>query len=113
MMSASSSVDGDGSAADDSTSPAATTSSTSTDFHSTSNSDTAHVLHVSFARDPSASLGVQLVNCDTVERATESLFLPGFAVVGRLLEGDDTAGKRPIIDYFMASMPPAALKQIL
>lgn len=28
-------------------------------------------------------------------------------------DGDDTAGKRPLLEYFMATMPPAALKRII
>ena len=79
MMKSTSSVDGDGS------------STAGRIFESTSKNDAAQLIHVSFAQDPTASLGVQLVNCDTAERETESMFLPGFAVVGRLLEGDSLA----------------------
>ena len=70
----------------------ATNETTGAEFHPTS-VDAPKTLHVSFAADPSASLGVQLINCDTKERETESMFLPGFAVVGRLLDGDTVARK--------------------
>ena len=55
-------------------------------FVSTSSDDIVQVLHVSFAnQDPSASLGVQLINMDVPEREVEAMFTSGYAVVGRLL----------------------------
>jgi hypothetical protein len=55
-------------------------------FVSTSNDYIIQILHVSFAnQDPSASLGVQLINMDVPEREIESMFTPGYAIVGRLL----------------------------
>jgi CRAL/TRIO domain len=55
-------------------------------FFSTSSDDVVQVLHVSFAnQDPSASLGVQLINMDVPERELEAMFTPGYAIVGRLL----------------------------
>jgi hypothetical protein len=47
------------------------------------------LLHISFADDPKGSLGTQLINCDKDE--TASMFLPGYAVVGKLVEGDTVA----------------------
>lgn len=41
------------------------------------------ILHISFADDPTASLGCQLANHD--KGADNEIFLPGYAVVGRLL----------------------------
>lgn len=56
-------------------------------FYSTSSS-VPSILHVSFS-DPKGSLGAQLVNCD--KKATSEMFVPGYALVGRLLEGDTAA----------------------
>ncbi|KAL7529209.1 hypothetical protein ACHAWF_002879 [Thalassiosira exigua] len=47
------------------------------------------VLTVSFASDPSASLGVQL--CDHDNGLTNEMFLPGYASVGGMAEGDTLA----------------------
>jgi CRAL/TRIO domain len=63
----------------------------SKEFVSTS-SDTVQLLHVSFAgKDANSSLGVQLINTDVPEREVESMFVAGYAVVGRLLPGDTVA----------------------
>jgi len=67
-----------------------TASSNGGEFQSTSPT-LPKILHVSFANDPAASLGVQLINCDTPERETECMFCPGFAIVGRLLDGETVA----------------------
>lgn len=64
----------------------------SQDFDSTS-SDTVRVLNISFHKDPTASLGVQLINTDVSEKEIESMFVPGYAIVGRLLPGDTVASR--------------------
>jgi hypothetical protein len=56
-----------------------------------SSRDTPTLLNISFKDDPTGSLGAQLVNCDK-EMAAE-MFLPGYAVIGRLLPGDTVARK--------------------
>jgi CRAL/TRIO domain len=64
----------------------ATTGGANEMFYSTSNDCIVQVLHVSFAnQDPSASLGVQLINMDVPERELDAMFTPGYATVGRLL----------------------------
>lgn len=65
-------------------------------FASTSR-DAVQLIHISFAADPSASLGVQLINVDVAEREVESMFLPGFAVVGRLLPGETVASQAGVL----------------
>lgn len=57
-------------------------------FMSTS-SEKPCILTVSFASDPSASLGVQLINLDKGE--TAEMFSPGYACVGKLLDGETIA----------------------
>lgn len=58
-------------------------------FESTSD-DKPTLLAISFKdSEPNASLGAQLVNCDKFSEA--EMFLPGFAMVGRLLDGDTVA----------------------
>jgi hypothetical protein len=60
-----------------------------------SSSDAPTLLNISFANDPTGSLGAQLVNCNK-ENSNEifyEMFLPGYAVVGRLLPGDTVARK--------------------
>jgi CRAL/TRIO domain len=61
------------------------------------------ILNVTFASDPSGSLGAQLVNCDkgnasegdagSSNSSDQVMFLPGFAVVGKLLAGETVARK--------------------
>ena len=59
-------------------------------FLSTS-SEKPQLLTISFADDPEASLGAQLINCDKGEPF--EMFSPGFAQIGRLLDGDTVAKK--------------------
>lgn len=47
------------------------------------------ILSISFASDPNASLGVQLSNHDN--GLTNEMFLPGYASVGKMLDGDTLA----------------------
>lgn len=56
-----------------------------------SSSDVGGVFHISFADDPAASLGVKLVKRDYDNVAYQ--FLPGYAVVASLLEGETVASK--------------------
>lgn len=49
------------------------------------------LLDISFASDPKAGLGAQLVNCDRPEEADANMFSPGFASIGRVLPGDTVA----------------------
>lgn len=49
------------------------------------------LLTISFEDDPQGSLGAQLINSDKGEPA--EMFSPGFAQIGRLLEGDTVARK--------------------
>jgi len=61
------------------------------------------VLTISFASDPKASLGVQLANHDN--GLTNEMFLPGYASVGRVLDGKDTLANRAGVevgDYIVA-----------
>jgi len=57
-------------------------------FLSTS-SEKPKLLTISFADDPQGSLGAQLINCDKGEPF--EMFSPGFAQVGRLLDGETVA----------------------
>jgi len=59
-------------------------------FSSTS-SEKPKLLTISFADDPQGSLGAQLINCDKGEPF--EMFSPGFAQIGRLLEGATVARK--------------------
>jgi hypothetical protein len=59
-------------------------------FASTS-SDAPTLLNISFANDPKGSLGAQLVNSD--KECSKEMFLPGYAVIGRLLPGETVARK--------------------
>lgn len=59
-------------------------------FDSTS-SDIGGVFHISFADDPTAPLGVQIVNCDSDDVIHQ--FLPGYSVISHLFEGDTMASK--------------------
>jgi len=47
------------------------------------------LLTISFEDDPQGSLGAQLINCDKGE--PYEMFSPGFAQIGRLLEGETVA----------------------
>lgn len=49
------------------------------------------LLTISFEDDPQGSLGAQLINCDKGEPS--EMFSPGFAQIGRLLDGDTVARK--------------------
>lgn len=49
------------------------------------------LLTISFEDDPQGSLGAQLINCDKGEPF--EMFSPGFAQIGRLLEGETVARK--------------------
>lgn len=66
-------------------------------FYSTS-TPTPTLLNVSFQDDPKGSLGVTLVNTDKTSSSSGGgdafMFLPAYAVVGKLLEGDDTVARR-------------------
>jgi hypothetical protein len=53
--------------------------------------DVAKVLHISFAADPNGSLGCTLVHCD--KAADNEMFVPGYATIGRLIDGDTVARK--------------------
>lgn len=57
-------------------------------FLSTS-SEKPQLLTISFADDPEGSLGAQLINCDKGEPF--EMFSPGFAQIGRLLDGNTVA----------------------
>lgn len=59
-------------------------------FLSTS-SEKPQLLTISFKDDPQGSLGAQLINCDKGEPF--EMFSPGYAQVGRLLDGDTVARK--------------------
>jgi hypothetical protein len=59
-------------------------------FNSTSK-ETTSLLHISFAEDPAASLGVALINCDNVDDTDRMMFLPAFGVTGKMLPGDTVA----------------------
>lgn len=59
-------------------------------FQSTS-SEKPSLLNISFASDPSGSLGAQLTNHDKGQ--TSEMFTPGYASVGRLLDGETVARK--------------------
>jgi len=59
-------------------------------FMSTS-SEMPQLLTISFKDDPQGSLGAQLINCDKGEPF--EMFSPGYAQVGRLLDGDTVALK--------------------
>mmetsp|Transcript_54713 Transcript_54713/g.132852 ORF Transcript_54713/g.132852 Transcript_54713/m.132852 type:complete len:369 (-) Transcript_54713:878-1984(-) len=59
-------------------------------FHSTSNEEP-KLLTISFKDDPNGSLGAQLINCDKGEPF--EMFSPGYAQVGRLLDGETVAKK--------------------
>eukprot|EP00934_Nitzschia_sp_Nitz4_P002149 Nitzschia sp. Nitz4//scaffold64_size103689//47243//48484//NITZ4_004434-RA/size103689-processed-gene-0.79-mRNA-1//1//CDS//3329556124//2149//frame0 len=54
-----------------------------------SSSEKPQLLTISFKDDPQGSLGAQLINCDKGEPF--EMFAPGFAQVGRLLDGDTVA----------------------
>jgi len=49
------------------------------------------LLTISFEDDPQGSLGAQLINCDKGE--PYEMFSPGFAQIGRLLDGETVARK--------------------
>mmetsp|Transcript_55070 Transcript_55070/g.62354 ORF Transcript_55070/g.62354 Transcript_55070/m.62354 type:complete len:364 (+) Transcript_55070:70-1161(+) len=59
-------------------------------FISTSN-EKPQLLTISFEDDPQGSLGAQLINCDKGEPS--EMFSPGFAQIGRLLDGETVARK--------------------
>jgi len=67
--------------------------STTTEFASTSR-DVPALLNVSFEANPKAGLGAQLTNCD--HEAAKEMFLPSFAVIGRLLDGDTVAKQQGV-----------------
>lgn len=54
-------------------------------------SDKPTLLTISFADDPGGSLGAQLNNLD--KGATEEMFVPAYATIGRLVEGETVARK--------------------
>lgn len=56
-----------------------------------SSSEKPQLLTISFKDDPQGSLGAQLINCDKGEPF--EMFSPGFAQIGRLLEGPTVARK--------------------
>lgn len=60
------------------------------------------ILTISFASDPAASLGVQLANHDN--GLTNEMFLPGYASVGGMLDGETLARKSGVRvgDYLVA-----------
>jgi len=64
-------------------------------FHSTSPNDKPILVHVSFFADPKGSLGAQLQNCDG-KNANQELFLPGFAVVGKLIDNPSDDSKQSV-----------------
>lgn len=53
---------------------------TAKDFDSTSPSENPKILHVSFAKDPSASLGAKILPCDKGMHS----FVPGYAIIGKV-----------------------------
>jgi len=53
--------------------------------------DEPKILHISFAEEPSAPLGAELVNFD--QNDPKEMFIPGYALVGRLLPGQTVARK--------------------
>mmetsp|Transcript_7432 Transcript_7432/g.15508 ORF Transcript_7432/g.15508 Transcript_7432/m.15508 type:complete len:373 (-) Transcript_7432:132-1250(-) len=59
-------------------------------FNSTSK-DEPSLLNISFASDPKAGLGAQLVNCDKDTDTDYNMFCPGYAVIGKVLPGDTVA----------------------
>jgi len=60
-------------------------------YFSSTSSDKPSVITVSFAQDPSGSLGVQL---NTLDKGKEhEIFNPAYATVGRLIHGDTVAKK--------------------
>lgn len=59
-------------------------------FYSTS-SPSPKLLTVDFASDPKSGLGAQLLNCDKSDTESESMFCPGYALIGRLLDGETVA----------------------
>mmetsp|Transcript_5394 Transcript_5394/g.11826 ORF Transcript_5394/g.11826 Transcript_5394/m.11826 type:complete len:392 (-) Transcript_5394:129-1304(-) len=67
-----------------------------------SSSELPTILSISFASDPTASLGVQLTNHDN--GLTNEMFLPGYASVAKLLDGDTLArrGSVKVGDYIVA-----------
>jgi len=56
-----------------------------------SSNEKPQLLTISFEDDPQGSLGAQLINCDKGEPF--EMFSPGFAQIGRLLEGETVARK--------------------
>ena len=60
------------------------------------------ILTISFASDPTASLGVKLCNHDN--GLTNEMFLPGYASVGGMLDGQTLARKHGVKvgDYIVA-----------
>ncbi|CAB9529316.1 SEC14-like 1 (Saccharomyces cerevisiae) [Seminavis robusta] len=59
-------------------------------YHSTSK-EKPQLLHITFESDPKGSLGCQLVNTD--KGSDDHMFLPGYAVIGKLLKGETVARK--------------------
>ncbi|KAL7559107.1 hypothetical protein ACA910_017519 [Epithemia clementina (nom. ined.)] len=53
--------------------------------------DQPSLLDISFASDPKAGLGAQLINCDKSDDTDANMFCPGFAAIGRVLPGDTVA----------------------
>mmetsp|Transcript_20900 Transcript_20900/g.27483 ORF Transcript_20900/g.27483 Transcript_20900/m.27483 type:complete len:374 (+) Transcript_20900:110-1231(+) len=60
----------------------------SNQFESTS-TEKPSLLEISFAKDPSGSMGAQLNNLD--KGTTAEMFIPGYASVGRLVDGETVA----------------------
>mmetsp|Transcript_6277 Transcript_6277/g.15258 ORF Transcript_6277/g.15258 Transcript_6277/m.15258 type:complete len:364 (-) Transcript_6277:153-1244(-) len=56
-----------------------------------SSNEKPELLTISFEDDPQGSLGAQLINCDKGEPF--EMFSPGFAQIGRLLDGETVARK--------------------
>ena len=65
-------------------------------FKSTSK-DHPGLLDISFASDPKAGLGAQLVNFDKTDDSDENMFAPGFAGIGRVLPGDTVARRAGVM----------------
>jgi len=73
----------------------------STHFQCTS-AGTPRRLEISFASDPAGQLGAQLNTCDKGQMS--EMFCPGYAAIGRLIEGDTVARKAGVAvgDFIVA-----------
>lgn len=71
----------------------------SKEFDTTSPGENPKILHVSFAKDPSASLGAKIVPCDKEMHS----FVPGYAVVSKVFnEGMALEGGVQVGDFLVA-----------